>query len=175
MIPALILAMLGSAPDATDVLQVAQIEAKKSKRNVLVIFHASWCPWCRRFDAMLANPRLVPAFRRSYVVAKITLREREAKRALENPGWEPIMLNYRGAADKDIPYVVVTDSAGVKLATSYRGEAVKIPDNAGFPSTSIEIDAFMQMIRDTGRGFTAMDRRALEGYLREIAKLTAKS
>jgi len=175
MLPTLLLALHGVVPSAAEVLQFAETEAAKSNRKVMVYFHASWCPWCRKMDAMLADPRLSRAFDRSYVVAKITVRERAEKRTLENRGWEAVMLRYRHAPEQDIPYVVITDKKGAKLADSYRGNDAKIPDNAGFPTTRDEISAFIAMIRGTGRGFGAMERSQLEYYLRSSAKPKKKA
>ena len=165
----------GVVPSASEVLAAAQTEAGKSNRKVLVYFHASWCPWCRKLDALLEAPGLKKAFDRSYVVARITVRERAEKKALENLGWEPVMLQYRHAAEQDVPYVVITDATGKKLAESYRGEQAKIPDNAGYPTTRVEIDRFITMIRATGRGFGAMERSYLENYLQASTVLKKKS
>ncbi|MGV3613990.1 MAG: thioredoxin family protein [Fimbriimonas sp.] len=159
-------ATLTVPPTADEVLRQAQTQAAREGKNVFVKFEASWCPWCRRLNALLASDRFGPAFRASYVVAPITVREREEKRALENPGWERTFRRLRGAPEKDVPYVVVLSPKGEKLVDSYRPADGEIPGNAGYPRTAEEIDAFLDLIRRTGREFSAEDRLALRDFLR---------
>jgi thiol-disulfide isomerase/thioredoxin len=159
------LTALAAPPSADEVLRRAQAQAGKEGKNVFVKFEASWCPWCRRLNVLLASERFGPAFRSSYVIAPITVRERDEKRALENPGWEQTFRRLRGAREKDVPYVAVLSPKGVKLHDSYRPPQGEIPGNAGYPRTSVEVDAFVDLVRRTGRTFTAEDRVALRVFL----------
>ena len=43
---------------AKQILDTALKEASVAKKNVLVIFHATWCSWCKRLDAALATPQV---------------------------------------------------------------------------------------------------------------------
>jgi thioredoxin-related protein len=36
--------------NASDILDKAYVKAKEENKNVFVIFHASWCGWCKRMD-----------------------------------------------------------------------------------------------------------------------------
>ena len=164
MILAACLLSLAVAPSADAVLNAALTEAKKLRKNAFVDFGASWCPWCRRTEKLLEEPAFAEKFKASYVFAKITVREREDKRANENAGWEPLMVKYRKSKDRDIPYFVILDPEGKKLGDSYRPPVGDIPGNAGYPKSKEEIDAFLTLLKATGKAFNAEDLKSLQTY-----------
>lgn len=139
-----------SAP-AGAVVSAAKAKATRERKNVMVLFEASWCPWCRRFDDLLADPALAPAWERSYVVAKINVRERGELKRLENPGWEAVMKGLRERDEMDVPYMAIIDARGTKIADSLRPSEGPIPSNAGYPAKAPEIEAFVGTIERTGR------------------------
>jgi thiol-disulfide isomerase/thioredoxin len=156
-------------PSAEQVVRRAQVRAAKEGKNVLLVFHASWCPWCRRLDVLLNDSRFKEPFAKSYVVGKITVRERSELRSMENTGWASLMRRLRGAVEQDVPYLVVLSPQGEKLGDSYRPPHGKIPGNAGFPRKDEEIDAFVGLVRRTGRAFSADERVALRDWFRQQA------
>jgi hypothetical protein len=158
----LILAL--SPPSADKVIANAAAEAGRQHKNVLVYFHASWCSWCRRTDGLLAHPEFGKKFSDSYVIAEITIRERDEKRALENAGWDKALLKIRGTKDQDVPYLVVLDSKRKKLGDGYRYAEGAVPGNGGYPHTGPEADAFVGLIRQTGKAFTEQDLTKLKAY-----------
>ena len=167
LLPLVALLAVSAPPSADQVVRQAQAQAAREGKNVFVKFEASWCRWCRRLNALLTSDRFGRAFRESYVLAPITVREREEKRVLENPGWEATFRRLRGTAEKDVPYVVILDPQGKKLFDSYRPADGEIPGNAGYPQSAREVEAFLDLIRRTGRAFTAEDRLALRDFLRQ--------
>ena len=164
MTTTLILAALLAAPPADRAIADAEARAARSGKNVLVRFTASWCPWCRRFEKLLADPVLGPKFAASYEIVPITVRERGELKKDENPGWENVMLRLRGAKEQDVPYLAILSAKGEKLADSYRGPEAKIPGNAGYPQTPEETAAFLDLIRRTGKAFAPEDVVALRAY-----------
>ena len=38
---------------ANEVITQAKAEAAKAHKNIFIIFHASWCGWCRKMDAAM--------------------------------------------------------------------------------------------------------------------------
>jgi thiol-disulfide isomerase/thioredoxin len=155
-----------SAPIAApQVVLQAQRQAARDGKNVLVFFHASWCSWCRRFDKLFASPEFKGPFEDSFVFAKVTVRERDELRRNENLGWAQLMRGLRGAAEQDVPYLAVLSPTGQKLGDSYRPAAGDIPNNGGYPTTPAEVDAFLGLIRRTGRAFSAPKRLELRDRL----------
>ena len=165
LLPLLFATVIAPAPSAERAIADAQVRAAKAGKNVLVRFTASWCPWCRRFEKLLADPSLGPKFTQSYEIVPITVRERGELKKNENPGWEGVMRRLRGAEEQDVPYLAVLSPKGTKLADSYRVPEGKIPGNAGYPRSPEEIEAFLGLIRATGKAFTEGDRLALKAYL----------
>lgn len=161
---ALSVLILVAPPDANTVIWNASKQAAREHKNVFAYFGASWCSWCRRTDGLLTNPQFKSKFIDSYVFAKITIRERNEKRALENAGWEGVLHKIRGSKDWDIPYFAMLDPKGKKLGDGLRYEEGKIPNNGGFPHTGKEVDAFVDLIRKTGKAFTEKDLTQLKAY-----------
>jgi thioredoxin-related protein len=168
----LVIATIASAepPSARQVIRDAQVRAGKANKNVLVYFHASWCSWCRRFDRLFASQEFRESFQESYVIAEITVRERDDLVKNENAGWATVLKELRGTAEQDVPYLVVLSSDGDKLADTFRPEGMEIPGNAGWPRTQTEIEAFLSMLRKTGRKFSAQKRWDLKQLFRAEAE-----
>ena len=73
IIAALLLSGLASgqttSPDsASTILAKAYKQAAAEKKNVMVIFHASWCGWCKKMEASIDDPACKNFFDRSYLI-----------------------------------------------------------------------------------------------------------
>jgi len=76
-----------SNPEPTqNILGAAIQQAGSTGRNVLVIFHASWCGWCKRLDAVLENPAIKNIIEASYVVVRLDVMKSATRRTWKTPG-----------------------------------------------------------------------------------------
>lgn len=137
---------------ANDIMKNAQEQAVKERKNVFVMFTASWCTWCKQMDAKMKDPSIEKLFTNNYVIEKLVVLERKSKKHLENPGAEELLNNY-GGEKQGIPFYLIFDSKGNLLADS---KMVKDKDilkgegsNIGCPGTIYEIDAFIYKLKET--------------------------
>jgi len=137
---------------ASEVLKEACQQAGKEKKNVIIIFHASWCHWCHEMDARMNQKELRPLFDKSYVVRHLVVQEADNKKHLENPGAEEMMKKFNGDR-QGIPYWLVFDKKGKLLADSQeRPEGASLSEkgnNIGCPGTPKEIVQFTKILKQT--------------------------
>ncbi|MDB5209148.1 MAG: hypothetical protein JWR72_4223 [Flavisolibacter sp.] len=131
-------------PAADAVLKPVYAKAAKENKKVLLIFHASWCGWCRKMDASLADSSIKKAIDKSYEIAHLTVYESKDKTELENPGALEVLTKF-GGADKGLPYWFVLDANGNKLADSQ----YKPGENTGCPASAEEVAYFIGVLSKT--------------------------
>ena len=141
-------------PSAEQVLKQAYGQAAKENKNVMVIFHASWCGWCHRMDTSLNDPSIKNSFDDNYVITHLTVLESKDKKDLENPGAEALLHKHKGK-DEGIPFWLVFNGKGELLADALipppaNTPAAK-PKNSGCPATEEEVEHFIQVLRKTSR------------------------
>jgi thiol:disulfide interchange protein len=152
-------------PESADVLvSRAVAEARAGHKVVLIEFGASWCVWCRHFQEFVHAPAVRDIVADNYVLVNLTVREREDKVALENPGGAEAMATW-GGANAGLPFYVFLDAAGAKIADS---NAMPDGQNIGFPATPIERDAFLGVLAKTAPRLDASRRATLRGYLTSV-------
>src|SRR3954447_17167775 len=88
---------------ADAVVKEACSRAGQENKNVLIIFHASWCGWCHRMDSSINDPSCREFFQKSYVIRHLTVYESEKNKNLENPGALEMLTHYHGN-DQGIPF-----------------------------------------------------------------------
>ncbi len=138
-------------PSADEVLATAYKQASSENKNIIVIFHASWCGWCHKMSASINDPQIKHFFDASFVVAHLTVLESPGKKNLENKGAED-SLNKWGGNNQGIPYWVVFNSNGALLADSRMKTADgKGLQNTGCPASSPEVDYFISVLKKTTR------------------------
>jgi thioredoxin-related protein len=132
------------ALSAEEILKSAYASAAKDKMNVMVIFHASWCGWCRKMDTSLNDPSVKEYFDKNYVIEHLVIDESPDKKNLENPGAEDLNKKW-GGGNQGLPYWVVLDKDGNVLADSQRAPG----KNVGCPATKEEVDHSIKVLKKT--------------------------
>jgi thioredoxin-related protein len=79
-----------------DILNEAFEQAVEEHKNVFVIFHASWCGWCRKMDAAMQDESCKEFFDKYYVTTHLVVKESKDKKNLENPGAFDLLIAWRG-------------------------------------------------------------------------------
>ena len=58
--------------NASDILGKAYVQAKEENKNVFLIFHASWCGWCKKMDAFtFQDPKLIEYINDQFYAVKL--------------------------------------------------------------------------------------------------------
>jgi len=159
-------ASAGAVTPAKALVAAAVDRARAEGKAVLIEFGASWCVWCRSFDAFVHAPETRAIVAANYVVVNLTVQERDDKKALENPGGDELMADW-GGAKSGLPFYVFLNGAGRKVADS---NAMPNGTNVGFPGNANELQVFMRLIDTTAPRLAAPDRGKLAGYLNRVVK-----
>lgn len=140
-----------SAPSADDIMKEAYEQAATEKKNVFVMFHASWCGWCHRMDKSMNDDACKQFFNDNYVICHLVVDEAKDKKHLENPGANELRSKHNGD-NQGIPFWLVFDKDGKLLADSKRrkeGDGPKDGDNTGCPASEKEVEHFIEVLKKT--------------------------
>lgn len=132
------------SPVHTDQLLADAGKRVKGDQSVFVVFHASWCGWCRKLDRVLAQPEMAAIMDKHFVTVRVDVLERPMKRHLENPGGRELLekLGGRGRGG-GMPFLAMLDSRSNPLATSVDGTG----ENIGYPGDDEGIEHFLVMVK----------------------------
>lgn len=136
------------APDSsTIILEKAFSKAKAENKNVFVIFHASWCGWCKKMDAAMNDAACKKFFDDNYVTQHLRIQETYNNKDRENPGAEELFAKY-APENSGIPFWLVFNGKTKELI----GDA-KMPDgsNAGCPAAKAEVQHFIAVLKKSSK------------------------
>ncbi len=156
----------GAPKPSAELMAAAAKDSKASKKAILVVFGASWCPWCHKLDALMESKEYSKLFTDNYVVVHLEVMERGEKKSLANPGADKLLADL-GGAKSGLPFFAVLDSGGKKLADA---NAMPGGQNIGFPSEPQEIAAFEEILKKTAPRLSADSRSELVEHLKRLAK-----
>lgn len=135
-------------PVANEVLTAACKKAAAEHKNILLIFHASWCGWCHKMDSSINNIACKNSFENHYIITHLTVHESEENKQQENKGAHEMLKQYN-ASDSGIPFWVVLDKDGHLLKDSFLKNANGSSSIIGCPASEKEVSAFLQILRAT--------------------------
>jgi thioredoxin-related protein len=140
-----------SEPADKIVMAASRLAATENK-NVMIVFHASWCGWCRKFEASISDSACKDFFERSYVVRYLTVLESEKNKNDENTGAIDLFNKY-GGKGSGLPYFLIFDDSGKLLANSKMKvtNPVEKEINIGCPASDQEVDAFIEIVKRTSK------------------------
>jgi thiol-disulfide isomerase/thioredoxin len=141
-----------SPRSADEILKGACQRAGNEKKNVFVMFHASWCAWCHKMDTALYDPVCRKFFADNYIIEHLTVYESKGKENLENPGALALLTKYKGN-DIGTPYWMIFDKNGNLLADSRMKAGIDFDgppgDNVGCPASEEEVNYFISVLKKT--------------------------
>ena len=130
---------------AENILSAAYAKANKENKNVFVIFHASWCGWCKKMDASMEDATTKKYFDDSYVTVHLTVQESAANKNLENPRAAEFLKTFKGE-NAGLPFFVVLDKSKTVLGDSFINGS-----NIGCPASEKEVAAFSMLLKNTSK------------------------
>lgn len=139
---------------ASVVMSAAYKLAGAQHKKVLLIYHASWCGWCRKMDSCLYDASCRKFFEDNFVITHLTIQESKDNKKLENPGAQA-MAEKQGGKDQGLPYWVILDEKGKMLYNSRLSlddkPSTNLTPNVGCPASEQEVKAFVNLLRKTTR------------------------
>lgn len=152
-------------PSAESLLKKAYKTAAVKKKNVFIIFHASWCGPCKTMQASMNDKKVKAFFDSSYIIVDLVAYEFNEEE--NNPGAGPL-LEQHNDNNASVPFWMIQDATGKVL-----GDSRIIPanskdgtrENMGCPGTEKEIDYFISLLKRTS-GLTNLQLEAIRKRFR---------
>ena len=150
-------------PDsAQNIIKSSVTKAHSSKKNVLLIFHATWCKWCKRLETALNDPEINSVINKHYIVTMLDVKERGDKiQTYENPGGQKLLSGFKGDS-AGLPFVVFLNGDGNMIANS---NVMPQEQNIGYPGSPEEITAFIELLKRTAAHITNKQCTVIKQYL----------
>ena len=133
-----------SQESADVILKEAQVTAKKEGKHIFIMFHASWCSWCKKMDNNMMADKTKALFEAEYVIKHLTVQESKKNKNLENPGAQELLVKYKGE-NSGIPFWLIFDADGNLITDSLDNKG----NNIGCPATPEEVKQFTTKLKES--------------------------
>ncbi len=100
--------------DAHHDIAAAIANAGGSRKNIVLIFGANWCPDCRVLDAQMHKPELASIIEDNFVIVKVDLGRHDKNL--------DVAAQYHVPIERGIPALAVLDSRGSLLYAMDQGQ-----------------------------------------------------
>ena len=130
---------------ADEIMKEAMKIATKEKKDIFLMFHASWCGWCKRMDAAMKDETCKDFFDTNFVTVHMVVKESANNKHLENPGAIEFLAKYKGD-QSGIPFWLIFDKNGTLIADSFMTPG-DLRSNIGCPAQDNEIAAFISKLK----------------------------
>ena len=148
-----------NVPTAESILSAAYKQATAENKNVFVLFHASWCGWCKKMDAAMNDVTIKKYFDENYITVHLTVQENPINKNMENPGGADFLKKFKGE-EAGLPFFVVLDKKGKLLGDSFVNN-----ENLGCPASENEVASFIVLLKKSSKineaGLSAISKRFL--------------
>lgn len=142
---------------ADDILKSALSQATYYNKNVIVIFHSSWCGWCKKLIKIFNGSEISSIINNHFVIAYVDVRERgDMIKLIENPGGHALMSKL-GGSNSGIPYYVFMDSKGNILAY-----------NNGYPKKQ-GVPNFVARIKNSAKNIDDGSLNRISEFMNKVA------
>jgi hypothetical protein len=157
-------------PAASVIMESAQNTAAAEHKSIFLIFHASWCGWCRKLDQFLETREVKPIIDKYFVLARLDVLEQKDKQSLNTPGGDEVRAQ-TGGKDASVPFFAFLNQKGETIVNSIRpGKGDAGGSNIGHPVQPEEIDWFLVMVKKAAPAITPEEIKVLEAWLRAQKK-----
>ncbi len=143
------------AARASVIMSEAYAKAEKEDKKVFIMFHASWCGWCKKMDAKMNDPALKAYFDDNFVIEQLVNMEQKQKVYLDTPVAETMFKKYTNNKSIGIPFWLIFNAKGELLEDSFN--ANNKDKNIGCPQQDHEVKEFVRILKST----TDLDEQAI--------------
>lgn len=143
---ALLAGSAARAQSAESLYRQAQTEAQSKHKDILMVFSASWCGPCKKYEQFLEDQQMKEITDRAFIVVRIDVGEEYGhdKNRHDTPGGEQLRTELGAVGEPGFPFLVITGANGKPVVNSYRDGNKEA--NIGYPALPEEIAWYAAML-----------------------------